>query len=100
MTFTVTINPCIVTSVAVSSNPFDPLQTHLVYVRDTVGLLIALASFSQTPACDYTPSNTLLADSIPSTGFLTYPFLNFYDSTTLKIQTNDMTLQHKNFTIK
>lgn len=70
MPFTVTIYSCIVTSTSISENAFDPLKTELVYVKDTVGLLIPVANFAQTPACGYSAINTLQADSIPSTGFV------------------------------
>ena len=82
MAFSVTINNCVVTSAALS--PFDPLVTKLVYVQDTVGALLPLATFTQTPACGYPSTNTLLADTVPSSGgFSSYPFLSFYNSTTI-----------------
>ena len=46
MTFSVTINPCVVTSAAVTTNALDPLKTQLVYVRDSVGAQITLATFT------------------------------------------------------
>ena len=100
MSFLVTITSCVVTSAVVTQNAFDPLQTKLVYIRDTLGLLIPLATFTQTPSCGYSATNTLLADTVPTTGFSSYPFLSFFNSTTIKVQAIDMTLRSKSFVLK
>jgi hypothetical protein len=70
MTFSVIINPCIVTDTTVFENEFDPKKTYLVYIKDTVGVFIPVATFIQSPACGYSVTNSLFADSIPSTGFV------------------------------
>lgn len=76
LNFNVIVNACVVTSLTVASNPWNPALTLTVNIEDPAGIIIPFTTFTQTPACGYSVSSTtLLADTIPATGALAYSWL-------------------------
>ena len=75
LSFNVIVDPCVVTSLAVASNAFNAALTTTVNIEDSIGLMIPIATFTQTPACGYFPTITLLADTVPATTPATQPWL-------------------------
>lgn len=67
LSFNVIVSACVVTGVTVASNGFNAALTQIVNIEDPVGLMIPIATFTQSPACGYSPVITLLADTVPAT---------------------------------
>jgi len=65
--FTVTINPCIITSLVKISNSIS--TTPILITIFNSAYVAALAQYVQTPACGYLPNITLDSDTFPTSTF-------------------------------
>lgn len=101
LTFTVYVDPCVVTSASVSLNAMNPLLTTTVTILDAVGYQLPLTTYTQSPACGYSPTDvSLTANPASNTGFAIYPFFSLFSPTVMQVQTSDTFLRDQIFTIQ